>query len=100
MYLQKLVGTVDDDALLTKLKTAVVECAIDYINRDDMPVEADLPDAVCWKLAKQVANEYQNRRSVGIVSVTSPDGSKTMLDADQWLPDVRKVLQRHRLTEF
>lgn len=62
-----------------------------YTNLDALP--KDLEAAICH----QVAYAFNRRKDLGLESIAFPDGSIQKKNIDQWLPDVKKVLNRYRL---
>jgi hypothetical protein len=58
--------------------------------------EASLPAGFRAKIAKQAAYEFRRRKDPGLTATTYPDGSVQKWSLDEWLPDVKAELDRHR----
>lgn len=74
---------------------AVIESAIDYLDNEDITNAATLPTALNFPLMKQINFEYRRKADPGLSSVSYPDGSVAKFVVDEWLPSVKKVLDRH-----
>jgi hypothetical protein len=54
-----------------------------------------LPGDLVSAVKRQLLYEFQTRKGVGQSSVAMPDGSISMYENEEWLPEVRSVLKRH-----
>jgi len=52
-----------------------------------------LPEDLKRALIKQITYAFRRRKDLGLMSVTSPDGIISKMSVDEWLPDVKKVLE-------
>lgn len=56
-----------------------------------------VPDAVAYACLLQVAYMFRTKKSIGLTSVNTPDGSiQTMANPTELLPEVKKILIEHR----
>jgi hypothetical protein len=93
-YLNIATATTDYDADLTRLIEEVTARMIDYLDNDDISASAgnDILKCAC---AKQVTYEWlRKKESLGVTSTTFPDGSVSKMTIDEWLPEVKQILQR------
>ncbi len=94
LYLKIAVATFDAD--LTTLIADVVTQAVDYLDDEDIVGQATLPDVLERPLLKQMSYEWRRRKDPGLSSVSYPDGNVNKYFVDEWLDDVKPVLDRHR----
>lgn len=94
-FLNKSETTDDDD--LTMLLVTIVEQVKDYCDDEDLDWDKhQLIRAVC----KQAAYEWTRKRDLGVQSVQYPDGSVTKFSVNEWLPEVKQVIDRYRTFTF
>lgn len=55
-----------------------------------------LPKDLKRALIKQITYAFRRRKDLGLMSVTSPDGTISKMSVDEWLPDVEKVLNKYK----
>jgi hypothetical protein len=55
-----------------------------------------VPDAVSYACLLQVAFMFRTKKSIGLSSVTTPDGSIQALNPTELLPEVKSILMEHR----
>jgi hypothetical protein len=91
---------IDFDTAIDQLILDVTAQAIDYICSDDITVATDFDSATERALCKQIAFEFKRRNDIGVSSVTAPDGSITRQQDEEWLTEVRAVLDRKRIFHF
>jgi hypothetical protein len=90
-YLNISVTTYDTN--LTRLIQEVTAAMIDYLDNDDVSETAP-PEVLKRACARQVTHDWQQREKLGVTSITYPDGTINRITADEWLPEVKAVLDR------
>lgn len=99
LYLDIVTDNYNDDLLM--LKNAIVMNAIDYLDSDDITTEADIPQKLEHSLYQQITYDWKQRRdNLGLQSVTLVDGSINKINTAEWLPNVKKALDRVGLTHL
>ena len=88
--------TTAHDDVIEELMGALIEQAIDYMNNSDYVDSGDFDEVLERKVCKQIAYEFRQRGSLGLSSVTYPDGSINKYEVEEWLPDVKVALDRRR----
>ena len=82
------------DALLNLLGEMITAQMIDYLDNTD--IDPDDPPLVLRRAAlKQTTYEFKQKRTPGLQSVQYTDGSTQKYQIDEWLLDVKKILERH-----
>lgn len=56
----------------------------------------DVPDAISFACMLQSAYVFRTKKTIGLVSVTTPDGSIQKVGAIELLPEVKQILLKHR----
>ena len=92
LYLNITATTYDTD--LTQLIRDVTARMIDYLDNDDIDV-TDQGAVLSRACAVQVSYEWRRRNDPGLSSVTYPDGSVNKFTMDEWLPEVKAMLDRN-----
>ena len=59
-------------------------------------VTTTLPKDLKRALIKQITYAFRRRKDLGLMSVTSPDGTISKMSVDEWLSDVEKVLGKFK----
>jgi hypothetical protein len=83
------------DADLLRLIQEVTAAMIDYLDNDDID-EDNPPEVLERACARQVTHDWQRRAHLGVTSETYPDGTIARIASDEWLPDVKQVLDRSK----
>lgn len=73
---------------------SVIYNAIDYLDNEDITNAATLPTVLTFYLMKQINYEYRRKADPGLSSTSFPDGSVSKKEVDEWLPAVKKALDR------
>jgi len=95
-YLAITVATWDTE--LQELLDEVTNRAVAWLDNDtwaditDLETDASLVRCVL----KQAAYEWRRRKDPGLNSVTFPDGSINKYDVEEWLSEVKSVLDRYK----
>jgi len=84
------------DADIQVYINGVIASAIDMLDDDDIISAATLPSVLQFHLCKQINFDYRRKADPGLASTSFPDGSVNKFEVDEWLPSVKKVLDRHR----
>jgi len=85
------------DSAIQTIVDGIILSAIDYMDDEDITQESEIPEGIIHRLLKQVAYEYRRRKDSGLSSVVYPDGSVSKFSIDEWLPDVKDALNRHKV---
>lgn len=85
----------DHDTELTQLITYVINEVVDYLDRSTITGQENMPVALERPLLKQMSYIWRRRKDPGLSSQAYPDGSVTKWEIDEWLPDTKKILDRH-----
>lgn len=93
-YLEHL--TSSDDSKLETWIDDVVDQAILYMNNSDITSLSDMSIGLQRKLAKQIAYEFRTKDIPGLSSKTYPDGSINKYEIEEWISDVKNVLDGYR----
>jgi hypothetical protein len=94
-YGAKPITSSDLDGVIDQMIVDITAQMIDYLDNDD--IDAADPGSVLKRAcAKQTAYELQRRPDIGLSSVTFPNGNVNKFSVDEWLPDVKKILERNR----
>jgi len=94
LYLDIDNDTYDNDIL--ELINSMTVQAISYMNNDEIKSKDDFTEEIERKLCIQINYEFRRRHDPGLSSVTFPNGNVNKYDTHEWLPDVKKVLLRHK----
>jgi len=81
------------DADMTRLIEEITAQMIDYLDNADIDPAAP-PDVLKRACAVQCAYEWKRRKDMGLSSQTFQDGSVNKFTIDEWLPDVKQILER------
>ena len=84
------------DIALAQLIEDINAQIIDYLDDSDITAASDFDTVLERKSAVQMTHEFQRRKDTGLVSVTFPDGSVNKFEVNEWLPSVKRALDRHR----
>lgn len=57
----------------------------------------DVPLDLVYATLIQAAYNFRNRKNIGVMTVSMPDGSISMNSQDEFLPQVRTVLERYEI---
>jgi hypothetical protein len=88
--------TMEHDAVITELITAVEAEVINYLENDDITAASNFDTTLERAVCKQIAYEFNRRKDLGLSSVSYPDGSVSKYEIEEFLPSVRKILERYR----
>lgn len=82
------------DDLLNLLGEMITAQMIDYLDNTDID-PYDPPLVLRRAALKQTTYEFKQKRTPGLQSVQYTDGSTQKYQIDEWLLDVKKILERH-----
>jgi len=74
----------------------IIESAVDELDNEDITNAATLPSVLQLWLCKQINFEYRRKADPGLSSIAFPDGSVSKFTVEQWLPSVKRVLDRQK----
>jgi hypothetical protein len=94
LYLDIDNDTYDND--IQELINSISAQAISYMANDDIASVSDFTEEIERKLCIQINYEFRRRHDPGLSSVTFPNGNVNKYDTHEWLPDVKRVLLRHK----
>jgi hypothetical protein len=94
-YSARAITTDEFDAVLDQLNTDITAQMISYLSNDDIDPDAPSIELV-RACTKQVSYEFKRLEDIGLSSITFPNGSVNKMSVDEWLPDVKKILERNR----
>lgn len=97
-YLDIESTTTEYDVALNHYIDAIISQASDYVG-EDIDIE-DTYDDVIRAIAKQIDYEWRNKRTLGMESVSAPDGSQSKYTIDEWLKSVEDVFNRRMTFEI
>jgi hypothetical protein len=84
------------DTLLETMGEQITDRMLSYLNRPTW-IDEDTPPLEFIRAALMQANfEWRQRQSPGLTSVTFKDGNISKYTTEEWLPEVRSVLDRNR----
>lgn len=92
------IPTKDTDVALQSIMDGILDQVLNFMENSDITVDTinQFPD-VCRALLKQCAFEWKRRDSLGLASVSFPDGSINRYDIDEFLPETEKIFDRWRV---
>jgi hypothetical protein len=84
------------DSEIQELIDSISAQAISCMANEDITSETDFTEEIERKLCIQINYEFRRRHDAGLSSVTFPNGNINKYETNEWLPDVKKVLLRHK----
>ncbi len=86
----------DDDTDLQNTLDSVIARAISYLDNSDIDTAAKIPMAMEQSIYKQASYDWRRKKDIGLKSTADPNGNVMKYSDDEWLPEVKKVLNRYR----
>jgi len=93
LYIESEDTDVFDEAIEELIKT-ITAAAIEYLDNEDITEVSDFSVNLERSLCKQITYEFRRRKDLGLASHGYPNGSIDKMEIDEWLPDVKKALDR------
>jgi len=84
------------DAAIQVYIDMIINNTIDYLDDEDVTSVITIPSALQYPLCKQINKEIRRRADPGLKSIIFPDGSINKIDDDEWIPSVKRILDRHK----
>lgn len=88
-----------DDSIQATIDS-VLALAVEYIDYETagtypaITSHEDLPSVLTRPLMKQIAFEYSRRNDVGLSAVSIGEANIAKIEADEWLPSTKAILDR------
>jgi hypothetical protein len=95
LYIDKATST-SFDTEIQDLINDVSDEAIDYMDNEDITVVADFTTVIERALRIQINYEFRRRHDPGLSSVQYSDGSINKFSVAEWIPKVKRILDRNR----
>ena len=83
------------NTLLTTLGEMITDQMITYLNNPSWVDVSNPPLSLRRAALKQTAHEFKQKKTPGLQSVTFTDGSINKMQIDEWLKDVKNILDRY-----
>lgn len=93
-YLDRDFANTKYDTTIQNFINGVVLSAIDELDNTSFTSQSNLPAKLEKPLCIQIAYEFRRRKDPGLSSVTTGDGTVSKFSVDEWLPQVKKNLER------
>lgn len=92
------IPTKDTDVALQAIMDDILDQVLNFMENPDITTTTinQFPD-VCRALLKQCAFEWKRRDSLGLASISFPDGSINRYDIDEFIPEAEKIFDRWRV---
>ena len=93
-YLDRDFANTKYDTQIQNFIDGVILSAIDYLDSDSYTSQSNLPAKLEKPLCMQIAYEFRRRKDPGLSSVTTGDGTVNKYSVEEWLPQVKGILNR------